>query len=226
MKIAIDGTAASGKGTLARRLATSLGYDYLDTGLIYRGVALKACNTGVLIVSEDTPYSSQEVTIEESCIKILITIANELTLPVPDCPELRSHGISRIATVIASLPEIRQALTQKQRDFANYPPSNSGVVLDGRDIGSVILPDADFKFFIDAQPRIRAKRRFDEFNTSNSNQTHETILKNLIERDRRDTARQVAPLKRLPDALFIDSSSLSADEVLQIALNYINGLGT
>ena len=224
MKIAIDGTAASGKGTLARRLANRLGFDYLDTGLIYRGVALKALNAGVFILPKNTKYPLEEETIDDPGIKILTSIADELTLPVPDCPELRSHGVSRLATMIASLQEIRQALIQKQRDFANFPPSNSGVVLDGRDIGSVILPDADFKFFIDAQPLIRAKRRFEEFKASNSSQTQETILKNLVERDRRDQARQIAPLKRLPEALFIDSSSLSADEVLQIALNYINGL--
>ena len=224
MKIAIDGTAASGKGTLARRLANRLGYDYLDTGLIYRGVALKALNAGVFILPENAKYPSEEATIDDPSIKILTSIADELTLPVPDCPELRSNGVSRLATMIASLKEIRQALIQKQRDFANFPPSNSGVVLDGRDIGSVILPDADFKFFIDAQPLIRAKRRFEEFKASNSSQTQEIILKNLVERDRRDQMRQIAPLKRLPEALFIDSSSFSADEVLQIALNYINGL--
>ena len=223
MKIAIDGTAASGKGTLAKRLAESLGCDYLDTGLLYRAVALEASRYGLSSLDDNFNKPVTEERFEKSTRIELTTIALGLALPISDSPDLRSQKISSLATIVASLPEIRQALIEKQRDFANSPPSNKGAVLDGRDIGSVILPEADFKFFIDAKPEIRAKRRFAEFKDTNSNQTQETILKDLMERDKRDSTRQIAPLKRLSDAFFIDSSSLNADEVLQIALNYING---
>ena len=223
MKIAIDGTAASGKGTLARRLASSLGYDYLDTGSLYRAVALEASSLRMTNPYDIMKGQSRKGVIKKSSIKKLTSIALGLSLPISDSPHLRSQEISSLAATIASFPEIRQALVEKQRNFANSPPSNKGAVLDGRDIGSVILPEADFKFFIDAKPEIRAKRRFAEFKDTNSNQTQETILKDLMERDKRDSTRQFAPLKRLSDAFFIDSSSLNADEVLQIALNYING---
>ena len=223
MKIAIDGTAASGKGTLAKRLAESLGCDYLDTGLLYRAVALEASRYGLSSLDDNFNKPLTAERFEKSSRIELTTIALGLALPISDSPDLRSQKVSSLATIVASLPEIRQALIEKQRDFANCPPSNKGAVLDGRDIGSVILPEADFKFFIDANPEIRAKRRFAEFKDTNSNQTQETILKDLMERDKRDSTRQIAPLKRLPDAFFIDSSSLNADEVLQIALNYING---
>ncbi len=223
MKIAIDGTAASGKGTLARRLANSLGYDYLDTGLLYRVVALQALKLGMTSFGDNIKEPTQNETIKRSTIIKLTTIALSLSLPILDSPELRSQKISSLAAAVASLPEIRQALIKKQRNFAHSPPSNSGAVLDGRDIGSVILPKADFKFFIDAKPEIRAKRRFAQLKDTKSNQTQETILKELNERDKTDSTRQFAPLKRLSDAIFIDSSSLNADEVLQIALNYING---
>ena len=114
-------------------------------------------------------------------------------------------------------------MVRKQRTFANKPPSKTGVILDGRDIGSVILPDAKIKFFIDAKPEIRAKRRYAELKSLSAEIQEETILDDLIKRDKADRTRRVAPLKRVPDAFFIDSSGLNADEVLQIALNYING---
>ena len=223
MKIAIDGTAASGKGTLARGLATRLGYDYLDTGLLYRAVALEASRLGITSIYHNIKEQPPKGVIKKSTIIKLTSIALGLSLPISDSPDLRNQKISSLAANVASLPDIRVALTQKQRSFAHSPPSNSGVILDGRDIGSVILPKADFKFFIDAKPEIRAKRRFAELKHTKSNQTQQTILKDLNERDKMDSTRQIAPLKRHSDAFFIDSSSLNADEVLQIALNYING---
>tara|TARA_A100001011_G_scaffold277361_1_gene287037 strand:+ start:234 stop:905 length:672 start_codon:yes stop_codon:yes gene_type:complete len=223
MKIAIDGTAASGKGTLARRLANSLGCDYLDTGLLYRAIALEASRHGMISLDGNFKEQFLKENIEKSTIIKLTTIALGLALPISESPDLRSQKISSLATIVASFPEIRTALVEQQRNFANSPPSKKGAVLDGRDIGSVILPEADFKFFIDAKPEIRAKRRFAELKDANSNQTQEIILEDLNKRDRRDSTRKIAPLKRLSDAFFIDSSALNADEVLQIALNYING---
>ena len=219
MKIAIDGTAASGKGTLARGLAKKLGYDYLDTGLLYRRLALDIYKKGL------TKFNliNERGIISNANINMLADITLNLTLPLSDHPDLRKQEISHLSAVIASIPEIREILFKKQRMFANKPPSKAGVILDGRDIGSVILPEAKIKFFIDAKPEIRAKRRYAELKGLSAEVQEETILDDLIKRDKADRTRHVAPLKQVPDAFFIDSSALNADEVLQIALNYING---
>ena len=219
MKIAIDGTAASGKGTLAKGLAKKLGYDYLDTGLLYRRLALDIYNKGL------TKFNlvNKKGIISNANINMLADITLNLTLPISDHPDLRKQEISHLSAVIASIPEIREILVRKQRTFANKPPSKAGVILDGRDIGSVILPEAKIKFFIDAKPEIRAKRRYAELKSLSAEIQEETILDDLIKRDKADRTRHIAPLKRVPDAFFIDSSALNADEVLQIALNYING---
>ncbi|MDC3014014.1 (d)CMP kinase [Alphaproteobacteria bacterium] len=219
MKIAIDGTAASGKGTLAKGLAKKLGYDYLDTGLLYRRLALDIYKKGL------TKFNliNERGIISDTNINMLADITLNLTLPLSDHPDLRKQEISHLSAVIASIPEIREILFKKQRMFANNPPSKAGVILDGRDIGSIILPEAKIKFFIDAKPEIRAKRRYAELKSLSAEVQEETILDDLIKRDKADRTRHVAPLKRVPDAFFIDSSALNADEVLQIALNYING---
>ena len=219
MKIAIDGTAASGKGTLAKGLAKKLGYDYLDTGLLYRRLALDIYKKGL------TKFNliNEKGIISNANINMLADITLNLTLPLSDHPDLRRQEISHLSAVIASIPEIREILFKKQRIFANKPPSKAGVILDGRDIGSVILPEAKIKFFIDAKPEIRAKRRYAELKSLSAEIQEETILDDLIKRDKADRTRHIAPLKRVPDAFFIDSSALNADEVLQIALNYING---
>ena len=219
MKIAIDGTAASGKGTLAKGLAKKLGYDYLDTGLLYRRLALDIYKKGL------TKFNliNEKGIISNANINMLADITLNLTLPLSDHPDLRKQEISHLSAVIASIPEIREILLKKQRIFANKPPSKAGVILDGRDIGSVILPEAKIKFFIDAKPEIRAKRRYAELKSLSAEIQEETILDDLIKRDKADRTRHIAPLKRVPDAFFIDSSALNADEVLQIALNYING---
>jgi len=219
MKIAIDGTAASGKGTLAKGLAKKLGYDYLDTGLLYRRLALDIYKKGL------TKFNliNESGIISNASINMLADITLNLTLPLSDHPDLRKQEISHLSAVIASIPEIREILFKKQRMFANKPPSKAGVILDGRDIGSVILPEAKIKFFIDAKPEIRAKRRYAELKGISAEVQEETILDDLIKRDKADRTRHVAPLKQVPDAFFIDSSALNADEVLQIALNYING---
>ena len=219
MKIAIDGTAASGKGTLAKGLAKKLGYDYLDTGLLYRRLALDIYKKGL------TKFNliNERGIISNAYIDMLADITLNLTLPLSDHPDLRKQEISHLSAVIANIPEIREILFKKQRIFANKPPSKAGVILDGRDIGSVILPEAKIKFFIDAKPEIRAKRRYTELRGLSAEIQEQTILDDLIKRDKADRTRHVAPLKRVPDAFFIDSSALNADEVLQIALNYING---
>ena len=219
MKIAIDGTAASGKGTLARGLAKKLGFDYLDTGLLYRSIALNARKQGIT----NCDFAVETGIISTRKMKKLTDTALLLKLPLPDQPDFRSQEISLLASKIANLSELRDILLKKQRTFANKPPSGKGVILDGRDIGSIILPDAKFKFFIDAKPEIRAKRRYAELKKLKLSVSEQSILDDINKRDVADRTRQIAPLTCLPNALFIDSSLLNSDEVLQIALNYING---
>ena len=210
MKIAIDGPAASGKGTLARTLAMKLSFDYLDTGTLYRAVAREA-------LAQTLPISEENQSIQQ-----LVELCHQLDLPIANDESLRSSQVAQAASKIASLADVRTALVEKQRDFAQNPPSGKGAVLDGRDIGTVILPDADIKFYIDADVEVRAKRRHLELQAAGAEISHAEVLADLIERDARDKNRTAAPLIAAKDAIFIDTSQKNAEEVLQLTLSYIN----
>ena len=210
MKIAIDGPAASGKGTLARTLAMKLSFDYLDTGTLYRAVAREA-------LAQTLPISEENQSIQQ-----LVELCHLLDLPIANDESLRSSQVAQAASKIASLADVRTALVEKQRDFAQNPPSGKGAVLDGRDIGTVILPDADIKFYIDADIEVRAKRRHLELQATGAEISHAEVLADLIERDARDKNRTAAPLIAAKDAIFIDTSQKNAEEVLQLTLSYIN----
>ena len=210
--IAIDGPAASGKGTLAKTLAMALSFDYLDTGSLYRAVARDVQSAGISLDDSDASHDK------------IVEIAKALRLPVVNDASLRTSEIAQIASKIAVLPAAREALVAKQRDFANNPPSGKGAVLDGRDIGSVILPNADLKLYIDADIKVRAKRRFLELSAKDDTVTLAEILADLTERDARDKTRETAPLKPADDAIFIDSSEMSAQDVLQDALKHVKSL--
>ena len=210
--IAIDGPAASGKGTLAKTLAMALSFDYLDTGSLYRAVARDVQSAGIPLDDSDASHDK------------IVEIAKALILPVVNDASLRTSEIAQIASKIAVLPAAREALVAKQRDFANNPPSGKGAVLDGRDIGSVILPNADLKLYIDADIKVRAKRRFLELSAKDDTVTLAEILADLTERDARDKTRETAPLKPADDAIFIDSSEMSAQDVLQDALKHVKSL--
>ncbi len=192
--IAIDGPAASGKGTLARKLAAHLGLKYLDTGSLYRAVALKKLETG------GEPHE----------------IAKNLKEEDLHSPKLRDEDVGNMASEISAIPAVRENLLQWQRDFAVQ-----GAVLDGRDIGTVICPDADVKFYIHASVEVRAERRFVELSRHNPHTTLEHIQKDLEERDNRDMHRAVCPLLPAHDAIRIDTSDVNADEVFQKAIGYI-----
>lgn len=212
IQIAIDGPAASGKGTLAKTLAMSLGYDYLDTGTLYRGLARAV----------EARSSAGDAQMPET--DILVALAHALELPVANPDALRTPSIAQLASKIASIQEVRDALTDKQRAFANNPPSGKGAVLDGRDIGSVILPDASLKLYIDADVSIRAKRRYLELSATDETITQAQILADLIERDARDKNRASAPLCAADDAHIIDTSELTAQEVLKLAQDLVKDL--
>ena len=209
MKIAIDGPAASGKGTLARTLAMKLSFDYLDTGTLYRAVA------------KDALAQQLDISDENQSIQQLVKIAKALRLPISQDETLRSPEVAQAASKIASLADVREALVEKQRDFAQNPPSGKGAVLDGRDIGTVILPDADRKFYIDADIEVRAKRRHLELTASGTEISYAEVLADLVERDARDKNRTTAPMIAAKDAIFIDTSQRNAEEVLQQTLSFI-----
>ena len=201
--IAIDGPTASGKGTLARKLAESMNFAYLDTGKIYRAVGLKVLQAGDNAEDPDAVLPH-----------VFLLHINDLSNP-----RLSQDDVAQMASKVAKHPPVREALKQFQIDFANHPPQGfQGAVLDGRDIGTVICPNAPLKLYIDADQTIRAERRFQEFKTAGMDISFEDVLTDLKSRDDRDMNRPVAPLKPAPDAIILDTSKMDAETVLQTAM--------
>ena len=207
MIIAIDGSAASGKGTLAKRVAAEFGYDYLDTGALYRAVALSLLNAGV--------NSSNIVE------KQVVNAASTLDLSLTQTAEIRTDKVAALASIVAAISPVRTELLALQRAFAATPPLGKGAVLDGRDIGTIVLPNADLKFFIDADLDIRAERRTKELLQAGQSVMFCDVLTDMTARDDRDRTRSAAPLKAADDAITIDTSEMDAAEVLTLALSYI-----
>jgi CMP/dCMP kinase len=187
--IAIDGPAASGKGTLARRIAQHFGYHHLDTGLLYRAVAR---DVRAMEGRLDDPADAARA-------------ARALDPDTLDDPTLRHPGLGNAASVVAQITQVRRILLEFQHDFAKKPP---GVVLDGRDIGTVVCPDADVKIFVVADPRVRAERRYLELIARGEAVTREQILDQIQSRDQRDRDRADSPLKPADDALLLDTTDL------------------
>ncbi|MBK18233.1 MAG: cytidylate kinase [Rhodospirillaceae bacterium] len=207
--IAVDGTAASGKGTLARRLATALNYAYLDTGLLYRA-------TGFLTASL---YPNSEKISEEIAIEAVKAITPETM----ENPALRDEKITQRASMVAAIPAVRTALIEQQRNFAKKPPGDvEGAILDGRDIGTVICPEADYKIFVDADVETRADRRVKELRERGVDAIHARVLQDMRERDTRDSSRSVAPLVPAEDAFILDTTTMDADAVFATALEFIS----
>ena len=208
MIIAIDGTAASGKGTLASKLAERLNLAHLDTGILYRAVALKAV---------DAHFTPETITASKATI-----LAEELDLSATDKSRLRHPEVSAIATVIAAFQGVRDALYHQQKKFATTNHEGyDGTILDGRDIGTVVLPDADYKFFVDADIKIRAERRYKELINMQLEVMLPDVLADLEARDYRDKNRDIAPLKPAEDAILVDTSNLDVDAMIAFALAYI-----
>jgi cytidylate kinase len=203
MIIAIDGPAASGKGTLARRLARHYGLPYLDTGLLYRAVALAVLRGGKKPSDEAAAVAA----------------ARALDAGAIGNSELRGAGMAEAASMVAAVPAVRQAILGFQRKIATTPP---GAVLDGRDIGTVVCPDADVKLYVTASPEIRAQRRLKELSERGEVARFEEVLSGLIARDRRDETRPVAPLRRAPDAHLLDTSDLDIEAAFQAAVSIID----
>lgn len=203
MIIAIDGPAAAGKGTLARRLAAHLGFAYLDTGLLYRATGKKVLQTG----ADPADAEAAEA------------VARDLRAADLEAEGLRTDDVANAASKVASMPPVRAALLDFQRRFAaDPPPPAKGAVLDGRDIGTVVCPDADVKLFVTASDEVRAERRAKELREAGHDVITARVLQEMKERDARDRARDVAPLVAAEDAVEIDTSGLDADQVFETAL--------
>jgi cytidylate kinase len=202
MIIAVDGPAASGKGTLGKQLAAHYGLRHLDTGLLYRAVAQALIDAGC--APNDTA--------------VAIAAARALDPARFDEAALKEQGVGEAASVVSAIPEVRAALLAFQRDFAASPP---GAVLDGRDIGTVICPHADVKIFVTATPEVRAARRAREYRATGHPVDEAAVLADIVSRDERDRNRAAAPLKQAPDAHLLDTTSLDIDAAFRAAIDIV-----
>jgi len=207
--IAIDGPSGAGKSTLGRLVARELGLLYIDTGAMYRAVALAVTRAGVSTADEEAVAAvarSSEVDLAGDPDSLQVRLDGEDV-----SEEIRSEQITHTASVISALPEVRRELVRRQREMG----APGGVVLDGRDIGTVVFPNADVKFFLTAVPEERAKRRFDEERRARNDQTYEDTLADINARDRRDSTRADSPLAIASDAVVIDTTELPVEAVFR-----------
>ena len=206
MIVAIDGPAGSGKGTISKKLAEYFNLSYLDTGILYRAVALQMLTKGM---NEKDSQSAEKV-------------ARQVSIDSIDHTGIRTRAVSDLASKIATIPGVREELLDRQRRFAQNPdPGKDGAILDGRDIGTVVCPHADFKIFIMADLEIRAKRRWKELLQSDPTVIYCEVLEEMRSRDERDTNRKDAPLAVTLGALVIDTSNKSIDVSFNEAKNWI-----
>ena len=199
MIIAIDGPAASGKGTIARRLAKHFGLPHLDTGLMYRAVAKAVLDAGVKL--------DDRASVIAASLKLDPASFDEV--------ELKRHAVGEAASIVAAIPDVRAALFNFQQEFAAAP---NGAVLDGRDIGTVICPHADVKIFVTASPQERARRRTLEFKAQSHDVREADILADILRRDERDRSRSVAPLRPAADAYVLDTTGLDIEAAVAAAI--------
>jgi cytidylate kinase len=223
--VAIDGPAGAGKSTASRRLAARLGFAMVDTGAIYRAVALAASRAGVAFDDD------------RGLERLLPSLAIRFEPPPAGNPEagqrvllggedvsalIRTPPMSLGASAVSARPVVRAGLLELQRRLA-AAPGNRGAVLEGRDIGTVVFPDADAKFFLSARPEVRARRRFEELRAKGDPATFEQVLADQLKRDRDDSQRAVAPLRAAADAVTVDTSDLSLDEVVERLAREVEG---
>jgi cytidylate kinase len=202
MIIAIDGPAASGKGTLGKKLAAHYGLRHLDTGLIYRAVAKALVDAG------ERPEDAAAA----------VAAAKELDLANFDEATLKTPAVGEAASIVSAIPGVRAALLDFQREFAAQPP---GAVLDGRDIGTVICPGADVKIYVTATPEVRAKRRAAEYRAAGRDIDEASVLADILRRDQRDSNRAAAPLLQAPDAYLLDTTHLAIDAAIRAAIDIV-----
>ncbi len=205
MIVTIDGPAASGKGTLARRIAAHLGLPHLDTGLLYRAVAANLLNANRRL--DDTSAAT--------------AAARALSLNALDAKRLSGAALGEAASRVAAIPEVRAALLALQQDFARRP---GGAVLDGRDTGTVIAPQAEAKIFVTARPEVRAWRRHKELTERGETLAYDVVLAEIRKRDARDSGRAIAPLKAAPDAALLDTTDLDIEAAFRAVLSIVEAV--
>ena len=215
MIIAIDGTSAAGKGTLAKRLQDFFDYAYLDTGALYRAVGKRVLDLG------------KDPTDEAAATQAAKELSPETMLSLQKDPSIRNEVCGAAASKVSAIPAVRQALFDFQRNFALNPVKEDGTpakgaVVDGRDIGTVVCPDAEIKLFLSASAEVRAKRRQKELQEKGICAIYEDVLNDVKKRDERDSSRATAPLKPAEDALILDTSDLTIDDVFARAIDFIN----
>jgi CMP/dCMP kinase len=214
--ITIDGPAGAGKTTVSRRLAEALGYRFIDTGALYRAIALAASEKGI--------PADDDASLEALCSDLILDFTEQdhglrLTLNGRDVTdEIRTPRITMLASAISARPVVRRYLLVIQRKLG----ASKKAVFEGRDMGTVVFPDADIKFFLSADPSVRARRRYDELKAKGGDSPSlATVEQDMAARDRNDSTRQTAPLKPAPDAIHIDSSSSGIDRVVALMLEHI-----
>lgn len=219
LKIAIDGPAGAGKSTVAKRVADLLGYLYIDTGAMYRAVTWLALTRGIQIsdrakiskLAGDTKIELKPGTESGAKVRVFVN-GEEIT------KEIRSQSITRNVSTVSAIAAVREHLVNQQRELAKI----GGVVLDGRDIGTIVLPDADLKIFLTASPEVRAHRRMEELRTAGELADYKLILQDIIERDQRDSNRVVSPLRMADDAILILTDNMSIDDVVSHIVHLIS----
>lgn len=213
--IAVDGPSASGKGTLARRLAKQFHLFYLDSGSIYRATAKRILDLGK---NPDNP---------EDAVSAALYVRDHLTTEMIEDPALRNDVVADATSRSCRFPPVRDIITETLRTYANHPPINphqkpfQGSILDGRDIGTVVCPNANVKLFVTANADVRAERRFKELTAKGIDTTYHTVLQDMQDRDARDSGRTIAPLKPAADAIHFDTSAMDSDTAFAKAVEII-----
>ncbi len=206
--VAVDGPAAAGKGTLARRLAADLDFAFLDTGLLYRATAMHLAEAG---------RRASDVAAAEAA-------ARQVSAADLSDKRLRGEAVGQLASAVAAIPAVRAALLQFQRDFVDHPPGGkAGAVVDGRDIGTVVCPGADAKIFVTASAEERARRRVKELRARGVEAIYGAVLQDMQDRDARDSQRRTSPLRPADDAFVLDTTDLDADAAFAAARDYVAG---
>lgn len=223
MVIAIDGHSSCGKSTMAKTLARQLGYIYVDTGAMYRAVTLYCMRNNIIA---DGQADTQKLQDAMPDIKVSFKLNSQTGLPETylgnECveTEIRTMQVSNNVSVIAAIPFVREAMVAQQRQMA----IGNNIVMDGRDIGTTVFPNAELKIFVTARAEVRAQRRFDELKAKGMQADYQEILKNVQERDYIDSHREVSPLKQAPDALLLDNSDMTIPQQQQWLLQQVEAL--